>query len=197
MQRGIGLSVALLALVTGASGDDKKASQEQPKVLKDTVKGSIHHGSGGSLSPIIGKVKVIDANTLTLGDVDFDATEANSPYLFRVEASADAAAGEVYLDVRRRTAEEADLIAAEAGIFDAFYGALGSNPDLLDAFISQSGREEFIDLYEQLLPEHSGGPLLSLSGGVDAVTRALVGRNASAAPGHRRGRQLGVRRWKS
>lgn len=126
---------------------------------------------------------VIDANTLTLGNVDFEATESNSPYLFRVDASADAAAGEVYLDVRRRTAEEAGLISAEAGIFDAFYGALGSNPNLLDAFISQTGREDFINLYEQLLPEHSGGPLLSLSGGVDAVTRALVGRNASAAPG--------------
>lgn len=126
---------------------------------------------------------VIDANTLALGQVDFGATEANSPYLFRVDASADAVAGEVYLDVRRRTAEEAGLISAEAGIFDAFYGALGTDPRLLDAFISQTGREDFIDLYEQLLPDHSGGPLLSLSGGVDAVTRALVGRNASAAPG--------------
>jgi len=126
---------------------------------------------------------VIDAGSLTLGDVDFDATEANSPYLFRVQGSADVASGEVYLDVRRRTAEEAGLITAEAGLFDAFYGALDSDPSLLDAFISQSERDEFIGLYEQLLPDHSGGPLLSLSGGVDAVTRALVGRNASAAPG--------------
>ena len=126
---------------------------------------------------------LIDATTLNLGDVDFDATEANSPYLFRVEGGADVAAGEVFVDVRRRTAEEAGLITAEAGLFDSFYGALGSDTDLLDAFISQTSREGFIDLYEQLLPEHSGGPLLSLSGGVDAVTRALVGRNASAAPG--------------
>ncbi|HEV2082961.1 MAG TPA: autotransporter domain-containing protein [Brevundimonas sp.] len=126
---------------------------------------------------------VIDANTLTLGQVDFDATEANSPYLFRVDASADAAAGEVYVDVRRRTAEEAGLITSEAGLFDSFYGALESDEALLNAFLSQTDRAEFIDLYEQLLPDHSGGPLLSLAGGVDAVTRALVGRNASAAPG--------------
>lgn len=126
---------------------------------------------------------VIDAGTLQLGQVDFGATEANSPYLFRVEASADVAAGEVYLDVRRRTAEEAGLISAEAGIFDSFYGALSSDERLLDAFIGQTGRDGFINLYEQLLPEHSGGPLLSLAGGVDAVTRALVGRNAAAAPG--------------
>jgi hypothetical protein len=126
---------------------------------------------------------VIDANTLLLGEVDLSATEGNSPYLFRVDASADAVAGEVYIDVRRRTAEEAGLITAEAGLFDSFYGALGSDETLLNAFISQTGRQGFIDLYEQLLPDHSGGPLLSLAGGVDAVTRALVGRNASAAPG--------------
>lgn len=126
---------------------------------------------------------VIDAANLTLGQVDFAATEANSPYLFRVDASANVAAGEVYVDVRRRTAAEAGFIAAEGGLYDAFYAALDRDDAILNAFISQTDRDGFINLYEQLLPEHSGGPLLSLSGGVDAVTRALVGRNASAAPG--------------
>lgn len=126
---------------------------------------------------------VVDAGTLVLGDVQFDSIDENSPYLFRVEGGADVAAGQVYVDVRRRTAEEAGLITAEAGLFDAFYGALESDEALLGAFLSQIDRADFINLYEQLLPEHSGGPLLSLAGGVDAVTRALVGRNASAAPG--------------
>jgi hypothetical protein len=126
---------------------------------------------------------IVDAGTLVLGDVAFDSIEENSPYLFRVEGGADVASGQVYVDVRRRTAEEAELISAEAGLFDAFYGALESDDALLNAFLAQTDRAEFIDLYEQLLPEHSGGPLLSLAGGVDAVTRALVGRNAAAAPG--------------
>ncbi|MBU1325546.1 MAG: autotransporter domain-containing protein [Alphaproteobacteria bacterium] len=126
---------------------------------------------------------IVDAGTLVLGDVAFDSIEENSPYLFRVEGGADVASGQVYVDVRRRTADEAGLISAEAGLFDAFYGALESDDALLNAFLSQTERAEFIDLYEQLLPEHSGGPLLSLAGGVDAVTRALVGRNAAAAPG--------------
>lgn len=126
---------------------------------------------------------LVDAGTLVLGDVAFDSIEENSPYLFRVEGGANVASGQVYVDVRRRTADEAGLISAEAGLFDAFYGALESDDALLNAFLSQTERAEFIDLYEQLLPEHSGGPLLSLAGGVDAVTRALVGRNAAAAPG--------------
>lgn len=35
---------------------------------KDTVKGSIHHSKGESMSRITGKVKVIDANTLEFSD---------------------------------------------------------------------------------------------------------------------------------
>src|SRR5690606_26270653 len=69
------------------------------------------------------------------------------------------------------------------GLYDAFYSALGRDEALRNAFLDQVGRDEFFNLYEQLLPEHSGGPLLSLASGVDAVTRALTGRNASAAPG--------------
>ena len=128
---------------------------------------------------------LIDAGTLNFGDIDFSSLEENSPYLYRVEAGADLAAGQVYADVRRRTAEEAELIAAEASMYDAFYGAISADgaEAVRNAFLAQTGREEFVNLYEQLLPEHSGGPLLSLASGVDAVTRALTGRNASAAPG--------------
>ncbi|WP_426050782.1 autotransporter outer membrane beta-barrel domain-containing protein [Brevundimonas sp. SL161] len=126
---------------------------------------------------------VIDANTLILGTIDQTAVQANSPYLYVVNAGADVAAGDVYIDARRRTAAEANLIPVEAQIFDSFYGALSSSTALRDAFISQTGREGFINLYEQLLPDHSGGPLLSLASGVDAVTRALSGRNATVEPG--------------
>lgn len=126
---------------------------------------------------------VIDANSLTIGTIDQTATQANSPYLFVVSAGADVAAGDVYVDARRRTAAEAGLNTVETQAFDAVYASLGSSTVLRDAFISQTGREGFIELYEQMLPDHSGGPLLSLASGVDAVTRALTGRNATVAPG--------------
>ena len=128
---------------------------------------------------------LINAGTLNFGDIDLDSLAENSPYLYMVDAGADVAAGQVYADVRRRTAQEAGLITVEAQMFDAFYSALGGDgaAAVRDAFLSQTQRDDFINLYEQLLPEHSGGPLLSLASGVDAVTRALTGRNASATPG--------------
>lgn len=128
---------------------------------------------------------LINAATLNYGALDLAAIENNSPYLYMVAAGANVPAGQVFVDVRRRTAEEADFIAVEAAMFDSFYSTLGGTgaESVRNAFLAQAGREDFINLYEQLLPDHAGGPLLSLSSGVDAVTRALTGRNASAAPG--------------
>ncbi|WP_395943523.1 autotransporter outer membrane beta-barrel domain-containing protein [Brevundimonas sp.] len=126
---------------------------------------------------------IIDANTLNVGQLDQALLTENSPYLYVVEAGVDQAAGDLYVDARRRTAEEAGLIPVEASAYDAVYAALGDNETIRNLFLSQTSRDGFTNAYEQMLPDHSGGPLMSLSAGVDAVTRALTGRNASAAPG--------------
>jgi hypothetical protein len=126
---------------------------------------------------------LIQAGTLNAGAVDLASLQTNSPYLYVVEGGIDAPNGTVFADVRQRTTEEAGLIPVEASMYDAFYSAIGRDEALQNAFLSQLNREDFINLYEQLLPDHSGGPLVSLASGVDAVTRALTGRNASAAPG--------------
>src|SRR5690606_31328078 len=119
---------------------------------------------------------LITAGSLTVGNVDLASIEANSPYLYVVEAGVDQPAGVIFADVRQRTATEAGMITSEAGIYDAVYSALGRDEAIRTAFLGQLSRDEFFNLYEQLLPEHSGGPLLSLASGVDAVTRALTGR---------------------
>ncbi len=128
---------------------------------------------------------LIDAATLNFGAIDLDSVDDNSPFLYVVGAGADVPAGQVFVDVRRRTAAEAGFIPVEAALYDSFYSAIGGAGavGIRNAFLAQSGRDDFVNLYEQLLPDHAGGPLLSLSSGTDAVTRALTGRNASAAPG--------------
>lgn len=126
---------------------------------------------------------VIQADTLNLGTLDQSALATNSPYLYVVSSGSNVAAGQIYVDARRRTASEAGMIAAESSAFDAFYGGVSGNSALLAAFLGETTRDGFFNLYEQMLPDHSGGPLMSLSSGVDAVTRALTGRNASAAEG--------------
>jgi hypothetical protein len=126
---------------------------------------------------------LIHADTLNYGTINPAGVQDNSPYLFVVTAGANVAAGDVYIDARRRTAAEAELIPVEAAAFDAVYNGVAGNTALQNAFLSETTRDGFMNLYEQTLPDHSGGPLLSLASGVDAVTRALTGRNASAGVG--------------
>ncbi|MCA0368623.1 MAG: autotransporter domain-containing protein [Proteobacteria bacterium] len=129
------------------------------------------------------RFNVITAGTLNAGQIDQSLLSKNSPYLYVVQSGVDQAAGTVYVDARRRTASEAGMIKVEASAFDAVYAALGANETVRNLFLRQTDRDDFMNAYEQMLPDHSGGPLMSLSAGVDAVTRALTGRNATAAPG--------------
>ncbi|WP_292054447.1 MULTISPECIES: autotransporter outer membrane beta-barrel domain-containing protein [unclassified Brevundimonas] len=126
---------------------------------------------------------IIDADTLNLGNIDLPSLEANSPYAYVVGVDSDVAAGQLFVDARRRTASEAGMIAVEADAYEVLYNGLSRNEAIRNSLLSQTTRDGFFNVYEQLLPDHSGGPLMSLSTGVDAVTRALTGRNASAAQG--------------
>lgn len=126
---------------------------------------------------------IIEAGDLNVGAIDQDVLQSNSPYAFVVNANVDEAAGKLTVDARRRTAEEAGMIKAEAAAYDVLYAGLADNELIRAAMLNQTDRDGFFHIYQQLLPDHSGGPLLSLASGVDAVTRALTGRNAAAAPG--------------
>lgn len=126
---------------------------------------------------------VIDANNLTIGNVDTLIVDATVPYVYFVKSGADVQAGQVYVDARRRTAAEAGMNRVESQAYDVLYQGLSENAAIRGALLSQTTREGFFDIYEQMLPDHSGGALTSLATGVDAVTRALTGRNASAAQG--------------
>lgn len=126
---------------------------------------------------------IIEAGDLNVGAIDQALLQSNSPYAFVVNTNVDEAAGKLTVDARRRTAEEAGMIKAEAAAYDVLYAGLADNELIRAAMLNQTDRDGFFHIYQQLLPDHSGGPLLSLASGVDAVTRALTGRNAIAEPG--------------
>lgn len=176
----IGADGTLIALLDPASGNAAGFNVSGTATLADGAGLGVRFGS---LIDTPERFTIIQAGTLNYGAIDLSSLENNSSYLFVVDASADVGAGEVYIDARRRTSGEIGMIGVEASAFDAFYAALDRDSGFLSAFMDQTDRDGFLNLYEQILPDHSGGPLLSLASGVDAVTRALTGRNASAAPG--------------
>ena len=132
-------------------------------------------------------IRMTNATNLTVGAINLQSIVANTPYLFVSSAGVDTTNGDVFVDVRRRTAAEAGLIQAEAAEFDPFYKALGNDAQLEAAFLNQTTRSGFIGMYDQMLPDHSGAPLLSLASGVDAVSRALADRRPVAPIGETTG----------
>ena len=83
---------------------------------------------------------IVQANTLTAGTID-DTLLGLSPYIYKVGVDANTTAGTVDITIRRRTAAEASLNAAETGAYDAFYAALGADTEVRDAFLARATRE--------------------------------------------------------
>jgi outer membrane autotransporter protein len=125
---------------------------------------------------------LLRANSLSATGLNADISQ-DTPFLFVSSVSVNQAAGTITANVRRRTAAEAGLNRPQGDAFEAVYAVLGEDAALRDAFLRQTTREGFLGLYEQTLPEHTGGALYSLSAGSEALSRALRDRSAAQATG--------------
>lgn len=105
---------------------------------------------------------------LTVGTLD-QSLVGNSPYLFVAQASADTAAGEVNIDIRRRTAAEMELNQSQSLALDAVYAALGEDDDIRDAFLTAQSRKDFLERFDQMLPDQGEG----LFSSIDSMTRTI------------------------
>lgn len=118
---------------------------------------------------------VIHANTLTAGTLD-NSLLGNSPYLYVATASTNTALGEVYVDVRRRTAAEIGLNAEGTATYNAFYQALFNDTRLRDVFLAETTREGFMGSYEQLIPAQNEGLFSALMQAGQATSDAIAAR---------------------
>ena len=97
---------------------------------------------------------VIQAGSLTAGTINQDLL-GHAPYLY--VATGYASGNDVLIDVRRRTAAEASMSLSQTSAYDAVFAALSDNADIADAFLNQSSRDGFFDLYDQMLPSQGEG----------------------------------------
>ena len=130
------------------------------------VSGAANIASGAELGiRLTGLVKqptsytVISAGSLTVGSIG-QGLLSDSPYLYVASSRADA--NNVYIDVRRRSAAEIGMNASQAGAYDAVFAALGENADVSTAFLAQNGKDGFLGLYDQMLPDQGEGLFSSL-----------------------------------
>lgn len=112
---------------------------------------------------------VVQAGTLTAGSLD-QSLLGNSPFLYVAEARADMTTDEIYIDVRRRTAAEMQLNPSQTAAFNAVYEALGEDDDIRDSFLNVTDRKEFLQLFDQMLPDQGEGLFASL----DMTSRGIA-----------------------
>lgn len=124
---------------------------------------------------------LIKAASLTSGAIDTSLL-GDIPYLYSADLEIDATAGAITLALSRKTAGELQLPAAIASAYEPIIAAIDRDDDVRDAFLAQTDRTNLLNLYNRMLPNHSGSVFEALSAGQAAASRAVDDRGG-ADPG--------------
>jgi len=126
---------------------------------------------------------ILTAGTLVDGGLVTDLA-GQVPALFTGEVVV--GANNITLDMRRRTAADLQLNGARAQAFNAFYQAFDADPDVNTQILAKTTDAGFKKLYEQFLPDYSGGPFQTLSSTVREGMQAQAETPAGLQPGQPR-----------
>lgn len=116
--------------------------------------------------------QIVQAGSLTAGQAG--ATVAGAPYLYQAAVRTDISAGALYVDLRPKTTTELGLNRSGAQAYDAVFASLDTDEGIEAAFLGQTTQAGFEGLYDQMLPDHSGGILMSASAISAAVSSAVA-----------------------
>ncbi len=114
---------------------------------------------------------VIKAGSLTAGTLTSSLT--GSPYFYVSSATANTAAGEVYVDVRPRTATELGFNGTQTQAYSSIIQALKNDVELSRPLLVQTGRDGLVHLYNQLLPDLGGGTFDALAYSVEQIAEGI------------------------
>ncbi len=126
------------------------------------------------LSPLLTSqtYTLVKSPQLTLGSLA--SLQAETPYAVIAALSLDQPAGELTLDLRRRSAAEAGFDAAQTAAYDAVSTALPADTAVQAALFTPQDRAGFVGVYNQMLPDYSGGTFRMASLAARAVNRAAA-----------------------
>ncbi len=189
-------TINLTSLNVGAAGE--MVFTADPKTAKSTqfnVAGAATLATGAKIGlAFASKLEaptsftLIKAGALTAGTLD-DALLGDTPYLYKTTLRVDAPTTSLVADVRRRTAAEAGMTASESAAYDAVFAAFDKDTAVRDALLGKTTQAGFQGLYDQFLPDHSGGLFHTLAAASDAASR---GPDADASMNDEGG---GLRAW--
>jgi hypothetical protein len=103
---------------------------------------------------------------LTLGATP-TALLTGSPYLYNAAASSDGS--NLYVTLNLKSAQELGLNASGATAFDSVFAALEKNAPIADAIVAQTTKYNFLQLYNQMLPNQGVGTFEALESAAQKV----------------------------
>jgi hypothetical protein len=125
---------------------------------------------------------LIHANSLTAGEVD-QTLLGQIPYLYTAHLESNPTAGTINIDIARKTAADLALPASVAAAYEPMIQAVDRDAGVREAFLVQTDRAGLMSVYNQMLPNHSGGVFEVLSAGADSFARAIDDRAGPDAGG--------------
>lgn len=118
---------------------------------------------------------LIRANQLTSGAIDLNLL-GSVPYLYTASLQTNAAAGTISATLGLKSAQQLALPASSAGAYQAVIANVGRDPALEGALLIQTSRTGLINLYNQLLPNHSGSVFNIVAASIGAFSKPLDDR---------------------
>jgi hypothetical protein len=113
--------------------------------------------------------QLISAGSLQQGAVG--TTLVGAPFMFT--AALKSAPTSLSVDIRPKTAAELGLNRSGSEAFSAVFANLDRSTTLENAFLAQTTQAGFQSLYDQMLPDHSGGSLMSAQSISAAISQAI------------------------
>lgn len=143
---------------------------------KFNVSGAANLSTGAQLDVTLASVlkteqtfQLISAGSVTTGATP--VTLVGAPFLYTASLKTDPAA--LSVDIRPKTAAELGLNRSGAQAFNAVFANLDKDPEIANAFLAQTTQAGFQGLYDQMLPDHSGGSLSSAQAISAAISQAV------------------------
>jgi len=160
-------------LIVAADPANNRATQYLVSGAANIASGAKIGVSVQSLLTTTQTYTIIASPNLTLGATD-NSLLATTPYMFAASIGSNAAAGEVTLTLRRRTAAELGLNRAQSSAFEAVYASLANDAGLRGAVLNQTTATGLTSAYNQLLPQHAGGQFVVGQLATEAIARTTA-----------------------
>jgi len=176
--------VHIASLTVGEGGTLKVAIDSETQSNPQFVVGSATFEEGAHVAATIdslnnseGSYVILTADELN-GAPTFSDEDTVLPYLFKGSVSVDEAAGEIVLDIARKTSGELGLNRNEAAIYGAIMAAAPADTSIEQSLLGIEDGEELSRQFGALMPDHAGGNFDLLTRGSRLATRHLTNDNS-------------------